>query len=265
LSDYAPHRPARVPHGRLWAWRRALKRVALAAGRGYPAALSPAARLAGRLLACLAALPLQRVPAWVAGGRLLDAGCGNGSYVAAMRALGWDALGLEPALEAALLGERVVVGRIERAPLAGASCDVITLWHVLEHTASPAAALAEARRLLRAGGALLLEVPDIGSFQARLFGRRWLHLDPPRHRYHFTRRTLRAYLQRAGFIEIRIWSAPSPVGIAGSLGMLLGRTALAESRLARALCWPAAGIEALAGRGGCLRAAARRGDEHEHA
>jgi len=49
----------------------------------------------------------------------------------------------------------------------------------------------------------VIAVPDAGSLQARLFGDRWLHLDPPRHLVHLTRGALLAGLERHGFVAER--------------------------------------------------------------
>src|SRR5205085_402840 len=62
----------------------------------------------------------------------------------------------------------------------------------------PVALLAEARRLVRPDGAVLVSVPDLGSLEARLAGRRFAFLDVPRHLFHFDRPSLEAALARAG-------------------------------------------------------------------
>jgi SAM-dependent methyltransferase len=83
--------------------------------------------------------------------------------------------------------------------MAPASLDAVSLWHVLEHVDDPAAALAAIARWLRPGGVLLVGVPNLGSWQARLGGARWYHLDVPRHRTHFTTRGLATLLAAHGF------------------------------------------------------------------
>jgi SAM-dependent methyltransferase len=75
----------------------------------------------------------------------------------------------------------------------------VTLWHVLEHLDDPEAALARVHGWLRPGGGLLLGVPDLDSWQARMAGAHWFHLDVPRHRTHFTTRGARRLLERCGF------------------------------------------------------------------
>jgi hypothetical protein len=59
-------------------------------------------------------------------------------------------------------------------------------------------ALDRATELLSAGGVLLVAVPNRGSWQARLFGDRWFHLDLPRHLVHLPARTLAAGLEARG-------------------------------------------------------------------
>ena len=100
------------------------------------------------------------------GGRLLDVGSGEGEF-----------------LDAAARGPYRCV----------------TLWHVMEHVPDPTGYAARIRSMLDSDGVLIVAVPDFGGVQARLFGRHWLHLDVPRHLYHFTAPGLRRLLQDAGF------------------------------------------------------------------
>ncbi len=127
---------------------------------------------------------------------LLDVGAGKGRFVAYARAHGFpDATGLEPSARA--VAPHVAPIALEDAVFAGLGA--ITLWHVLEHVEDPATALTRLHGWLRPGGTLLVGVPDLDSWQARVGGPRWYHLDLPRHRTHFTARGLRVLLERTGF------------------------------------------------------------------
>ena len=145
----------------------------------------------------------------------ISAAGGVGSWALPRRA-GWDVVGIEfePSLAEASsrrYGVPVVVGDAVSADVRG-PFDVITMWHVLEHLPDPGSALARAAGLLRPGGTLIVSVPNNDSLQARLGGDDWLHLDIPRHIYHFTpgslvaprgagrpaRRAHRAFLSRDG-------------------------------------------------------------------
>ncbi len=135
-------------------------------------------------------------------GRLLDYGCGNGSFAQAMSTRGFEAVGLEPFS----LGETVskpgltlMRGSVESNAKELGTFDVITMWHVLEHLDSPVDTLSKLRALLNPGGVLVISVPNYGSWQSRFFKGRWFHLDPPRHLLHFEADTLKDCLQRAGF------------------------------------------------------------------
>ncbi len=138
--------------------------------------------------------------------RLLDAGAGRGRFLAAARAAGYDAFGIEPsargAQAAALLGAPVEQVTIEDAVIDDGSLDVVSLWHVLEHIERPRAALERLARWLRPDGGLLVGVPKLASLQARLGRERWYHYDVPRHRTHFTVRGLMSLLAASGFTVI---------------------------------------------------------------
>lgn len=135
------------------------------------------------------------------GGRSLDFGAGNGAFARAMASAGFDSVGLEPF---SLGNPQASAGLLLlRAPLEDAAAtlgtfDVITLWHVLEHLEDPVATLQTLAGLLTPDGAVVVCVPNEGSWQRRLFRRSWFHLDPPRHLIHFDTRTLTKTLQQAG-------------------------------------------------------------------
>lgn len=76
--------------------------------------------------------------------------------------------------------------------------DVIILFHVLEHLNAPMELLSRCARPLRRGGTLIIAVPNARSWQARLFGPMWFHLDVPRHLYHFSLGSLSHTLEAAG-------------------------------------------------------------------
>jgi SAM-dependent methyltransferase len=134
---------------------------------------------------------------------LVDIGCGDGSFLLEARRAGWRVLGTEvndripsPGLE--------IWGSLDdlkaRAPF---GC--VSLWHSLEHLRDPTRALADLAQMLAPGGTFVVAVPDSRGWQARLFDRHWLHLDVPRHLYHFSLPSLRAALDQAGLEVIRVW------------------------------------------------------------
>jgi 2-polyprenyl-3-methyl-5-hydroxy-6-metoxy-1,4-benzoquinol methylase len=145
-----------------------------------------------------------------AGGRLLDVGCGTGNFLAYMREQGTrEVCGLDTNWQAVeyahnRLDLQVFHGTIEDAHYSSASFHVVTMWNVLEHLHNPPQVLQEARRVLRSDGILALSIPNGASLDARLFGPRWIGLDPPRHLYTFTRQTLQRLLAQTGFEMFRL-------------------------------------------------------------
>ena len=134
------------------------------------------------------------------GATVIDAGAGQGRFIARARAAGYRATGFDPHPR----GDGVAIGSVEGAEVAPGSADVVCLWHVLEHLSDPGAALARVREWLVPGGALIVAVPNRASWQARIGGGRWFHLDVPRHRVHFTPGGLSGLLGARGFAVIGI-------------------------------------------------------------
>jgi SAM-dependent methyltransferase len=143
-------------------------------------------------------------------GRMLDIGCGDGAFAMHQKGLGWDVAVTEihgPTLER--LRGQGIEAHAPRDAFAGAidgMFDAVTCWHVLEHAIRPDALARWVRRLLAPHGVFHVSVPNLASWQARAYGKHWLHLDVPRHRYHFDDRTLRRLLHDAGFIPVE-WSS----------------------------------------------------------
>lgn len=150
------------------------------------------------------------------GGRVLDVGCAAGRKTSVMRDMGLDVVGLEPYEEGCHLageahGLEVVCAYLQNADLPRESFDAITFFDVIEHVRDPLGDLKAARTLLRPGGAIYLKVPNLRSWQARLLGRWWAVLDPPRHLHHFTPSSLRHALLAADFKEVWSCSPPDPL------------------------------------------------------
>jgi SAM-dependent methyltransferase len=163
------------------------------------------------------------------GRRLLDVGCGNGSYTTELAAGFIEAYGIE--IETDRLGEfrRVLADRVDasRFHLAEMSAesldfpdgyfDVVTAIEVIEHIVDLPTAVREVHRVLRPGGAFLITAPnrafpiETHSFKFRgreVPSKRWPFVPwvPPLHRRlstarNFRPKDLRQLLQPVGFHE----------------------------------------------------------------
>ena len=150
------------------------------------------------------------------GGRVLDLGCASGGLLELLRPHAGHLAGLElsasAARAAAHVGDHVVCGALEdpQLPFEPASFDLVVLADVLEHLADPAAALARATRWCRPGGAVLVSVPNVAHWQARLtLARgRWPQHESGTfdagHLRWFTRDSLRALLAGASLRDVEL-------------------------------------------------------------
>jgi SAM-dependent methyltransferase len=156
---------------------------------------------------------------------LLDIGCGSGLFLHLARKRGFVPHGMDVSVAAAqlaqsLYGIQVRQGAIGDRIWSDGYFDFVTLFHVLEHLPEPRAALQYVRKLLKPDGNLILQVPNVESLQARLFGSRWYGLDVPRHLINFTPRSLDLLLREAGFEvrrRARFSLRDNPASIASSL------------------------------------------------
>jgi 2-polyprenyl-3-methyl-5-hydroxy-6-metoxy-1,4-benzoquinol methylase len=143
-------------------------------------------------------------------GRLLDVGCGDGAFLARMKSLGWEVVGVEPDAKAATaamtkFGLEVFVGALENAGFANESFDAITLNHVIEHVGDPIGLLRRCRDLLRKGGRVVVTTPNSEGLGHRIFREHWRGLEVPRHLMVFSLRTLKQLVLEAGLsiVELR--------------------------------------------------------------
>lgn len=151
-----------------------------------------------------------RKEGWVRGLRfksVLDVGCGTGEFLISLRRRGIDVHGVEPstfaASYAAAAGLDVFQGNVGEF-LPGRTFDLITLWNVIEHLRKPTDDLNRLRQLLAPGGTIVVLTPDVGSYQARAFGRDWAGLEVPKHLQLFDGSSLRALATNAGLSLARV-------------------------------------------------------------
>jgi SAM-dependent methyltransferase len=201
---------------------------------GVPLSSGPdRARRQARMLAGI--LRQKQAPALI-----LDLGCGDGAALAfaatqnpqhQFAGIDWSADALR---QARTRGLTVVRGTMQTPlPIADSKADVVIMSELIEHLVDPDTAVAEARRVLRPGGDLLLSTPNLAAWYNRgllalgvqpvfsevsltgVFGR------PGRvvagHLRLFTRRALTEFLAANGFRCVTVAGAryhdvPRPLG-----------------------------------------------------
>jgi 2-polyprenyl-3-methyl-5-hydroxy-6-metoxy-1,4-benzoquinol methylase len=142
-------------------------------------------------------------------GKLLDVGCGNGSFLAFMKSLGWDVEGVEPDPKAAEIARsslqvKVLASSLESAQFPSEHFEAVTLAHVLEHVHDPIALLKECRRVLKPGGTIVVRTPNLSSLGYRFFRGSWVGLETPRHLFLFNPHTLKACAEKASLSTLAV-------------------------------------------------------------
>ena len=143
--------------------------------------------------------------------KLLDVGCGYGSFLKVAQKYDFDVTGIEineKAVEGARKNGFVVYdNNLEDLALPEQMFDVVTLWDVIEHVDSPKSLLTEAARLLRPGGILFFHTGNAafqvtkGHILAKLRPGCGPYNIPYHHLYHFSPQTSRELLRRIGEFE----------------------------------------------------------------
>jgi SAM-dependent methyltransferase len=138
----------------------------------------------------------------------LDVGSGNGNFLKVANDLGFSVTGIEidpSAVEVSRkLGFDVKVGSLPDTGLASGVFDHITLNHVIEHLHDPQAGLHEIYRLLKHGGRLWLQYPNVDSRGHELYGPAWRGLEPPRHVVMPSLNGIKRMLDNAGFTGLEL-------------------------------------------------------------
>jgi SAM-dependent methyltransferase len=153
---------------------------------------------------------LRHIPA--DGTRILDVGCGTGRKSRHLVECGATVVGCdisEPGIGVARtrLHEAVVCDLTQGLPFADESFDVVFSSAVLEHIYPVQRVLAEMYRVLRPGGRVVVEVPNVAYWPNRLLllaGRDLIWIGAGKHIRAFTRHNLAREVQRAGFVDVSV-------------------------------------------------------------
>ena len=140
----------------------------------------------------------KRVPR---NGRVLDWGAGDGSLIRLLEAEGFEGYGIDR-YSTQSTNKKLINASIQDAPFQDEFFDAITCFHVLEHIDEPVLSINRAMQLLKPGGILVLEVPNIESVSFKLFKKKWYPLDIPVHINHFSQTVLQRILNKVGGNQI---------------------------------------------------------------
>lgn len=165
-----------------------------------------------------------------AGQLAVELGCGNRPYEATVLATGASYEGAD--LQGSVHADRVI-GDDGRVPVPDGHYDIVVSAQVLEHVPDPKAYLAEARRLLKPGGALILSTHGI-----------WVYHPEPTDFWRWTAPGLRKVVQEAGFEVERFEGLVGmiPAGLHLIQDHIYKRLRLRKRRIGRWFIWLMQGL-----------------------
>ena len=146
-------------------------------------------------------------------GRFLDVGCGTGGVLGVARKRGWEAVGLEVSdwavEQARKQGNTIVNATVLEARFPDDHFDAVSMFDVLEHLPSPVDYIKDVYRILKPGGVLVMETPNIGGFFARHLYKEHSELIKPRaHICLYTPYTVGRLCSCVPFSKVRIQTFP---------------------------------------------------------
>lgn len=148
------------------------------------------------------------IRSYTKGNSVLDIGSGTGHFLNACVKEGLFVQGLEPDVDARNFAkEHFDLDLMELDTLEAIetnSKDVITMWHVLEHVYHLKRDVAEMVRVMKDNGTLFIAVPNMDSYDAKVYKEYWAAYDVPRHLYHFQENTIKQLFSQFGLECVKI-------------------------------------------------------------
>ena len=143
---------------------------------------------------------LSIIKPYLINSKLLDVGCGTGTFLRYCQQSGVETFGVEPSRAARAQAKTngiPVTDSINSMP--PDKYDVITLWHVLEHIYDLHTTLTTLRDHLTDGGTIFIAIPNWQSYDAKYYKEQWAGYDVPRHVWHFGKESMTTLLEKSGY------------------------------------------------------------------
>lgn len=197
----------------------------------------------GRLLNYYRQVTIEKVRPVTDADHVLDVGCSYGFFLHAIQThSGCLATGIDldaGSIQHAVGRDKIDYrrGTLQTANIEDGSVSIVTFFQCLEHDPTPVETLQAARKALRPGGLVVIEVPNWDGWLRSVCGRFWHPLFQPQHIGHFSPTTLADAVQRAGLRPVHHQTMLFPSELTLSLRAALLHVILGEGKK------PSAGFE----------------------
>ena len=140
---------------------------------------------------------------------ILDIGCNIGTFLGLAKAVGYRTMGVEPDAKAAQegigLGLDIRCGYLRDLKFADSSCDIVTLFEVIEHLDKPIGLLEECHRILKEGGFMFITTGNTSSWTVGWRKQNWDYFDLKLgHISFFNPLSMRILARKTGFDVVKI-------------------------------------------------------------
>jgi ubiquinone/menaquinone biosynthesis C-methylase UbiE len=130
---------------------------------------------------------------------ILDVGCGSGGLLYYLRKEGFSSLtGIDLFIENDIFSQEVKIFKKEIAVLEQ-EFDFIMLHHSFEHMPQPLSVFKQLYRILKPNRYIVIRIPVASSFAWKKYGVNWVQLDPPRHFFLHTIKSIQILAGKVGF------------------------------------------------------------------
>lgn len=162
---------------------------------------------------------VKEVNKFIKKGKILEVGCSTGLMLSLFQKKGFDITGVEISKKAAEIakerGVKVFELPFEKIKFSE-KYNLVIFNHTLEHLKDPLKALEKAKSILTPKGYILMDLPNFDSPLAKFWKKRWEHLLPDEHLWHFTPKSFQVLFKKMDFkiLEINrssgIWDFGNP-------------------------------------------------------